>query len=359
MQSEKLIFRTDTYKYSHPSVYYEDVVNVYSYLESRGGYYGAIMFFGLQYYLKKYLEGVVVTMEDINEAEEFCKDHFGRDDVFDRAGWEEIVKVYGGKLPLHIKAVPEGMIIPTKNVLMTIVNTGGKKTRFLTNFVETLLLKIWYPITVGTQSHSIKEGIIARLVKSGDPSTIGFKCHDFGYRGVTTEEHAALGGAAHLISFLGTDTTAGILMLREYYGAKMAGFSIPATEHSIICSYGNEGELDACRAFLKRYPTGTIACVSDTRNIYNACENIWGGALREMVMARNGTLVVRPDSGDFYDVVPRILQILWDKFGGEVNAKGYKILDSHVRIIQGDGMNPESILKLHDVINNLGWSSDN
>lgn len=358
MKNQNLILMTDSYKASHAFVYNPNIINLTSYLESRGGRYDYTVFFGLQYYLIKYLQGSVITKEMIEEADTYFALHFGRTDVFNRKGWEYILEKYNGKLPIRIKAVKEGSIIPTHNILMNIESTDPN-CFWLVNYFETLLMKVWSPITVATQSREIKRSILKTLEKTGDPNGINFKCHDFGYRGVTSEETATLVAASHLISFMGTDTLAGITMLRDFYNEPMAGFSIPATEHSIICSFGKNFEVHACETFLNTYPTGLIACVSDTYNIYNACENIWGGVLRDKVLSRDGCLVVRPDSGDYLEVVPKVLEILWDKFGGTVNAKGYRVLDSHVRVIQGDGMEPNTIKALFEHINDLGWSSDN
>jgi nicotinamide phosphoribosyltransferase len=355
--SFNFLLMSDSYKVSHKNAYKKGLKKMQSYLESRGGKYGKTIFFGLQSYLR-ILAGKVVTKEAIDEAEAFWAQHFGRKDVFNRAAWEYILEKHDGKLPLIIRAVPEGTLIDYKNVLMTIENTD-EECAWLVNFTETILMKVWYTITIASQSYKIRQDILEQLVISGSPEGIAFKCHDFAYRGVSSEETAALGAAAHLISFMGTDTVAGIRLLQENYGAGMCGFSIPATEHSIICSFGREGEIEACENFLSEYTEGLIACVSDTYNIYNCCENIWGGVLREKVLARKGTLVIRPDSGDFFEVIPKVLDILWSKFGGTTNAKGYRVLDDHVRVIQGDGMNPETITQLFKHIVALGWSADN
>jgi nicotinamide phosphoribosyltransferase len=353
------ILRTDSYKLSHDPAYKKGIKNVYSYLESRGGKYPYVVFFGLQYYLKRYLEGRIITKGMIDEAEQICLKHFGRPDVFNRKGWETILNVHGGKLPIRIKAVPEGMIVPNSNILMDIEVTDEENDlKWLTNSIETLLMKVWYPITVATQSREIRRSILKTLEKTGTPASIDFKCHDFGYRGVTCEEQAELGAASHLLSFMGTDTLAGITMLQYYYGADMPGFSIPATEHSIMCSFGRNHEIEACENFLDTYPKGMIACVSDTYNIFDCCEYIWGKALKDKILSRDGVLVIRPDSGDFFDVIPRVLDILWKQFGG-YEIKGYKVLNNHIRVIQGDGMNPETINDLYSHINRIGWSSDN
>ena len=352
-----ILMATDSYKISHAACYCPKLEILLSYLESRGGRFPETLFFGLQYYLKM-IEGVQVTTEKIDEAQKFWEEHFGRKDVFNRAAWEYIRDNCGGKLPIRIKAVKEGALVPTGNVLVTVENTD-KNCYWLTNFIETLLVKIWYPISIASQSNNIKKDILKYLEKSGTPESISFRAHDFGYRGTSCEEQAAIGAASHLLSFMGTDTVAGITMLQENYSAGMCGFSIPATEHSIICSFGRDNEVEACRNYLKQYPTGLIACVSDTYDIYNCCENIWGGVLKDEVMKRDGKLVIRPDSGDFFEVIPKVLDILWNKFGGTVNSKGYRVLDPHIGVIQGDGMEQSTINALYNHIVELGWSADN
>jgi nicotinamide phosphoribosyltransferase len=354
-----ILLLTDSYKVSHKNGYVKGLKRIQSYLESRGGKYGKTLFFGLQYFLKRYLQGKVITKAKIDEAEAFWNAHFGRTDVFPRQAWIDLWAKHDGYLPVRICAVPEGTIIPYQNVLLTIENTDDEFP-WLVNYLETLIMKVWYPITIASQSYHIRQDILGALNKSGSPEAISFKCHDFGYRGVSSEETAAIGAAAHMISFMGTDTVAGITLLNQYYGAdEMCGFSIPATEHSIMCSFGRENEVAACDNWLNQYPTGLIACVSDTYDIFNACRNIWGGTLKDKVLKRDGTLVIRPDSGDFFKVVPEILQILWEQFGGNQNTKGFKVLDPHVRVIQGDGMNPDTIKQLFDHIVELGWSADN
>jgi nicotinamide phosphoribosyltransferase len=212
---------TDSYKVSHYKQYPPGTQKVYSYFESRSGsVYPQTVFFGLQYFLENYLNGQVVTQEKIDEADDLFNLHFGNR-VFNRAGWEQILLKHGGRLPVVIKAAPEGTVVPESNVLMTIENTDPD-AYWLTNYLETLLVQVWYPCTVATQSRSMKKLILAYLQWNGDPSLIPFKLHDFGFRGVTCPEQAALGGAAHLISFLGTDTVAGLILAQKFSGEKIA-----------------------------------------------------------------------------------------------------------------------------------------
>jgi len=176
------------------------------------------------------------------------------------------------------------------------------------------------------------------LEDTGDPTLIDFKLHDFGYRGVSCDEQAGIGGMAHLTSFMGTDTVKGIITAQQYYNAQMCGFSIPASEHSTMTSWGKDHELDAFRNMLDQHPTGLVACVSDSFDIYHACEQYWGTDLKDQILGRDGTLVVRPDSGDPIEVTEKVFEILWKQFGGTTNEKGYRVLDPHIRMIQGDGI---------------------
>jgi len=353
------LLRTDSYKFTHWKQYPPQTTAIYSYLESRGGMFPATVFFGLQYYLRTYLEGPVFARSDIRQADEFCRQHFGRD-LFNREGWTRLLEKHRGTLPVRIKAVPEGTVVPTLNLLGTIENTDPEFP-WLTNYLETLLMKVWYPTTVATLSREIKKIIKGFLERTGDPALLPFKLHDFGYRGVSSEETAAIGAAAHLVNFMGTDTVAGILMLQQHYHAKaMPGFSIPASEHSTITAWGKEHEAEAYCNMLNAYPEGLVACVSDSYNIYNACEKLWGELLKPDVVHRKGTLVIRPDSGDPINVLTKVFEILGEKFGYETNAKGYRVLPPYVRVIQGDGVNMFTIQNmLYQLAKFHGWSADN
>lgn len=349
---------TDSYKVSHYKQYPPGTKRVYSYFESRSGStYPATVFFGLQYWLKQYLTGTVVTQQKIDDAEELFNQHFGGQ-VFNRAGWESILHRHGGRLPIEIKAAPEGTVVGESNVLMTVENTDDD-AYWLTNYLETLLVQVWYPSTVATQSRAMKSLILGYLQETGDPALIDFKLHDFGFRGVTCPEQAAVGAASHLLNFKGTDTVAGLVMLRQFYHEPMAGFSIPAAEHSTITSWGREHEVDACRNMLTQYPTGLVATVSDSYDIFNCCENIWGGVLKDQILARDGVLVIRPDSGDPPPVVVKVLNILGERFGATTNAKGFKVLHPKVRVIQGDGIDFAMIGRILTTMKDAGWSADN
>jgi nicotinamide phosphoribosyltransferase len=355
---ENICWLTDSYKVSHYKQYPPGTQRVYSYFESRrGSTYPETVFFGLQYFLQRYLAGAVVTQAKIYAAAELFRLHFGNR-VFHRTGWETILHRHAGRLPVVVHAAPEGTVVPESNVLMTIENTDPD-AYWLTNWLETLLVQVWYASTVATQSRAMKKVLLGNLERTGDPALIDFKLHDFGFRGVTCPEQAALGGAAHLVNFQGTDTVPGLLLARKFYGAEMPGFSIPAAEHSTITSWGEQHEVDAMRNMLTQYPSGLVACVSDSFDIFRACRDYWGGVLKDEVLARDGTLVVRPDSGDPPAIVTQVLQLLWQQFGGSTNAKGYKVLHPKVRVIQGDGIDFAMLEKILAAIATAGFSADN
>lgn len=353
-----LVLLTDSYKVGHFRQYPKDTKTVYSYFESRGGMFPETVFFGLQYYLDRYLS-MTVTQEMIEEAASYYNPHFGNEALFNRAGWEHIVKAHGGRLPVRIKAVPEGTVVPNSNVLMTIENTDPK-CFWLTNYLETLLVQVWYGTTVATHSREMKKLIARFLSKTGDPGLIDFKLHDFGFRGVSSVESAAVGGCAHLVNFMGTDTVAALVMAREHYGCDIAGFSIPASEHSTITAYEQHGEVEAFANMIEQYGDNPLyACVSDSYDIYRACRDLWGTQLRDKVLSAKGTLVIRPDSGIPHEVVVKVLQILGEKFGYSLNDKGFKVLNPKVRVIQGDGIDYEETRKILTEMERDGWSADN
>jgi nicotinamide phosphoribosyltransferase len=361
---KSLILKSDSYKFTHNPQYPKGTTKVISYLESRGGIFDNTVFYGLQFLLKKHFEGVVVTRQDVDKAKKIIDNHIGPN-IFNYEGWLRIVNVHGGKIPIRIKAVPEGTVLKTSNVLMTVENTD-EELPWITNFCESILLQLWYPITVSTLSREIKKNIIKYLKKTTSYSKeeiqnlCKFSLNDFGYRGASSDESAAIGGSAHIVNFSGSDNISAIDLITTYYNTdEMLAFSIPASEHSTITSWGEENEVKAYENMLDAYPTGIRACVSDSYNILNACENLWGGELRDKVLNLNGRLVIRPDSGDPVQTLKRVFNILWNKFGGRTNSKGFKVLDDHIRVIQGDGVNYESIIEILDMMVEEGFSAEN
>ncbi len=352
------ILLTDSYKVSHWKMTPPGMTHMESFFESRGGAFPDTLFHGLQYSLKEYLTGEVVFPEHVIEAREFFADHFHSRDVFNEAGWNHIVNVRKGRLPLRIRAVQEGTILPVHNVLFTVANTDPMLS-WLPNYFEPIFCHTWYPTGVGGVSGEMVEAFRQALEETGDPNLILWRVHDFGLRGSTSIESAMIGGGAHLINSRGTDTIPALTYLRDYYHEPMAGDSIPAAEHATIIAWGRDREIDAYRHILRAYPTGPLAIVSDSYDIYHACREIWGKALKDDVLARDGVLVVRPDSGYPPKVVVDVLEILGAAYGWTVNAKGYRVLHPKIRVIQGDGIDIAMLRLLLAAIKEHGWSADN
>ncbi|MBU6246647.1 MAG: nicotinate phosphoribosyltransferase, partial [Xanthomonadaceae bacterium] len=321
-----LLLNTDSYKASHWLQYPPGTDQTFFYVESRGGEYDKTVFFGLQAILKEYLSAPV-THADVDEARGFFAAH---GEPFNEAGWRRIVDVHGGRLPLRIRAVPEGSVVPTHQALVTLESTDPDAF-WLPSYLETLLLRLWYPVTVATVSWHVKQTLRTYLEKTSDApdEQLPFKLHDFGARGVSSAESAALGGMAHLVNFQGSDTVSGVLAAKRYYGAPMAGFSIPAAEHSTITSWGRDREVDAFRNMLTQFgkPGALLAVVSDSYDIYRAIDEHWGKTLKDEVIRSGATVVIRPDSGDPVEVVHECLVRLDAAFGSTVNSKGYKVLN--------------------------------
>ncbi len=352
-----LILDTDSYKASHFLQYPPGTDYMFSYIESRGGQYEKTVFFGLQYLLKEYLSKPI-TQDNVDEAASFFKLH-GL--PFPREQWEYIVNTYSGYLPIKIKAVAEGSIIPTGNILVS-VESLDPKVFWVVGWLETLLLRIWYPVTVATRSYHVRELINKYLIETADnpEEEIWFKLHDFGSRGVSSAESAGIGGMSHLVNFKGSDTVKGVYFANKYYNHDMSAVSIPSAEHSGIISWGRDNEVDAYKNMLTKFAKkdSFVAIVSDSYDIYNAISNLWGVELRQQIIDSGALVVLRPDSGVPHEVVLRCLDLLSSRFGYTMNSKGYKVFNN-VRIMQGDGINEQSIQKIIDTITRYKYSITN
>lgn len=336
------ILRTDSYKLSHFEQYPEGLTDTEHHIESRGGRYKDTLFFGPQMYTKSHLS-TPVTHDDVSEAVDFA---FAHGEPFPEAAWRHVVDMHGGHYPVRIFAVPEGTIVPTRNILVRTENTDPK-IPWMAGWLEPSLLRgVWYPTTVATKSLAFKRVIWKYLKETSDDplSELPFKLQDFGARGVSSGESAGIGGCAHLVNFKGSDTIEGILYAREYYGEHMAGFSIPAAEHSTMTIRGRAGEMEQMKNMIRRFgkPGALFACVSDSYDIYKAVEDYWCGELFELLDNSGSTCVIRPDSGEAPTVNLRLAEIIARKVGTRTNMKGYEVFPKCLRLIQGDGNNDET-----------------
>ena len=314
-------------------------------MSSRGGEYDKMVFHGLVYYLKKYLSETF-TWSEIKDAQNLAKTH---GIPFNYEGWEYVWKTYKGKLPIVIKAIPEGSIFKPHEVILTIENTDPK-CAWLTSYLETLILKIWYPITIATKSYHVKQMLKGYWDKTSDnPDGVDFAYHNFGDRGSSSVESAAIGGVAHLTQFKGTDNFNCLDLSNDYYDGKYQGFSICATEHSTVTSWGKENEFEMIENYLETYKDQSIiACVLDSYDIYEAVDFVTSGRMKKKIESKDYPIfVIRPDSGEPIEVISKILDILRkNEISFTVNSKGYKILNKY-RIIWGDGITPSQI---HDIL---------
>lgn len=350
-----LICRIDSYKFSHPFAYPDGIKGMSSYGEARVKGSEVIVPFGMQMLVKRYLSQSI-TMADIDAAEAFSEAHFGRK-LFARAAWEKVVNVYAGKLPLIIRAVPEGTVMrggqPIYNVTVLDEDLFWMSAGF-----ETMIQRgIWYPTTIATMDRSIKQEIARFYRQTGaDMGMLPFALHDFGGRGVTSGETAEIGGAAHLVSFMGSDTVEGILAANFYYNEPMAAFSVFATEHSIECSFG--GGTEDAKAYLrhqlrvaKELGVAIISIVLDGYDVFREAELLCT-EFKDDIVASGVKVVFRPDSGDMMDVVPRILKLQEAAFGTTLTEQGYKKINN-VGIIQGDGVDHLAIKQLLSKVTNV------
>lgn len=359
---------TDSYKFSHYLLYPDDMTSMFSYMESRGGEFSTATLFGLQIVLHKYLSKPI-NQANVDSMAAFAQAH---GEPFNRPGFDRIA-ASGGKLPVRIRALPEGLAVPVSTPMLTIESTDSA-CPWIVNWLETQLCRVWYPSTVCTTSGANKAIWKKYLDLSSDnpEQEIGFKHHDFGARGVTSREQAELGGAAHLVHFFGSDTIAGIMAANHYYDCPMAGFSIPATEHSTMTIFGKGGEKAALLKWIQKtlvertVPEGLpklTACVGDSYDIFNFARMICSKEVRTLLESSGGTLVLRPDSGHPQQVWPELFGILESNLPyGSVkpNGKEFKVMPPYLRSIWGDGINRRTQPEiLEHVVAQQGWSATN
>jgi nicotinamide phosphoribosyltransferase len=330
------------------------MVSMFDYMESRGGRYPATVFFGLQYYLRTYLSKPIEQWE-IEEAYNYAINHGV---PFDLEGWNYIVDKLNGYLPIEIKAVQEGTLVPTGHVLMTIESTDAN-VPWIAGWLETLLTKIWYPTTIATKAYYTKQ----MLQKHGSVEWASFAYHNFGDRGSSSVESAAIGGVAHMTSFMGTDNFNSLKLAHDYYEAEIAGFSVYATEHSSTTSHGKDSEEAFVLEQLRQNPIRPImSFVADSYDVYkftDFCSHP-NSEIRKLIESRpNQTFVLRPDSGDPFKVVERMLLILLDNEVAKTFDSNNRILFTDYRILWGDGITPEIIDNILTMVTNLGYAAEN
>lgn len=366
MIENNICLLTDSYKVTHHYFYPKGTEKIYSYLESRvGAEFNKTIFYGLQYIIKKYLEGKVVTQEKIDEADNLIANHIGPD-IFNRDGWQYILDEHDGYLPIEIKAVAEGTPVDVGNALMTVENTDDK-SYWLPNYLEPLLLQVWYPSTVATLSAEVRKLCNFYLEVTGSlKDNLDFMLHDFGYRGATSTESSMLSGSAHLLSFSGTDTIAALTIPESYYNdSNLYGFSVQATEHSVMTSLGPEGEISQILNVIDNAKDGVLSLVIDSYNYRNFLEEAGksGTELNEAILnfldGEDNKVVFRPDSGEPVSTTIDCLNLLSEGFGSHLTDKGYKVFDLNIGLLWGDGLNYQKIRDILFAMKSAGWAAQN
>lgn len=366
MIENNICLLTDSYKVTHHYLYPKGTEKIYSYLESRtGAEFNKTIFYGLQYIIKKYLEGNIVNEEKVLEADELIKDYIGPN-IFNFEDWMYIVDKYDGKLPIEIKAVPEGTPVNVGNVLMTVENTD-KHLYWLPNYLESLLLQVWYPSTVATLSAEVKKLCDFYLnVTGSSKNNLNFMLHDFGYRGACSTEASKLGGSAHLLNFSGTDTIPSLLIPKNYYNCEeVQGFSVQATEHSVMTALGPKGEMEQAMNVVKSARNGILSIVIDSYDyknfLINACFK--GYELNKEIRnflnkSDDNKIVFRPDSGNPVSTTLDCLEIIEEGFGTYKNEKGYKLFNDNLGLLWGDGLDYHKIRDILFAIKNENWAAE-
>lgn len=354
-----MLLDTDAYKLTHHLQYPKGLTKLYSYAEARpGSRFNTVSWFGLQMIIADHLLGKV-TNEMIDEAEEFSFLTFGNHNFFNREVWERVRDL--GYLPINIMELPEGIEVPISTPLLTLESTEPWFATTL-NALESVLMQVWYPTTISTNSMYIKKALLPLFEKSGSVAGLDLAVNDFGLRGASSLQSAQRGGAAHLLHFRGSDNLAADKVIADVYGLKGRALSVWATEHSVATSYGpDRGEIDYVNSQLDRAgDNDIISIVIDSYDSINFVRNVIGSKeIKNRIIRRSGRIVLRPDSGEPQEIDLQVLDILADIFGTDVNDKGYKVINHNVGIIQGDGMNRQTIIELYRHILHQGWSADN
>lgn len=339
-----------------------------------------VVFFGLQYFIKKYVIEDFKTNFFNQPKEEVYRQYSRRINNYlgdNKVGIEHIEALHDlGYLPMVIKALPEGVEVPIRVPMLTMYNT---KPEFfwLTNYFETLLsTTLWMPCnsaTIAKQYRSILDTYAKET--SSIPEFVDWQGHDFSMRGMAGLEAAVLSASGHLLNFSGTDTIPSIDFLEKYYNANsdvnLIGGSVAATEHSVMCMGTNSGEQETFKRLITEvYPSGIVSIVSDTWDLWKVLTEYLPN-LKKEVLAREGKVVIRPDSGDPVNIIcgnvngktleekKGVIELLWEIFGGTVNSKGYKELDSHIGAIYGDSITLQRAKDICQRLKEKGFASTN
>lgn len=380
---------TDGYKTGHHQQYPKGTTLVYSNFTPRSNKYAPkgcdqVVSFGQQMIMKQIHEAFQNEFfskpkdEVCGEMKRELSLYLGTD--YDVSHFEALHDL--GYLPIHVKAIEEGTLVPIKVPVLTIYNTHPD-FYWVTNYLETIISNLlWKPMTSATIAHTYRK-VLTKWQEKTDAERgwfIDWQGHDFSMRGMDSVEATISSGLGHLTSFSGTDSLPAIHGARKYYGEDgFVGGSVNATEHSVMCAGGADDEIGTFRRLIETYPTGILSIVSDTWDLWKVCTK-HVVTLKEQILARDGKLVIRPDSGDPVDILcgngkevdayndvdgrehcesKGVIELLWDVFGGTVNEQGYKVLDSHIGAIYGDSITIDRADEICKRLEAKGFASTN
>lgn len=432
------IAQSDFYKVGHKPMYPQNMTKLYSNFtprKSRINGINEVVVFGIQYFVKEYLikqwnenffgyphRDVATKKRVLDRYSRLINNTLGT--AVELSHIEELWDL--GYLPIEIKALPEGKMYPIGVPMFTITNTHPN-FGWLVNFLETIVsCTIWQSSTSATIAHQYRKLLNKyALETTGSTEGVQWQGHDFSMRGMSSLETACMSGAGHLLSFTGTDTIPAIEWLEKYYNAdvekELVGASVPATEHSVMCAGTKDDEIGTFKSLLDKFPTGILSVVSDTWDLWKVCTE-YLPQLKEQILARDGKLVIRPDSGDPVDIIcgrsiieesqiedtfykhyykttnlfvvkdkqgklrdfdiweypegglrdwsldkkewsisqqKGVIELLWDVFGGTINEQGYKVLDPHIGAIYGDSITLDRAEQICERLKAKGFASTN
>ncbi len=375
----------DGYKFDHRRQYAPGTNRVYSNWtprESRVPGIDHVVFFGLQYFLDRYLDASAGEFDRFfsADADDVCEKYTRRVNGYlgpNAIGSDHIRALHSlGYMPLEFRALPEGTRVPLRVPMLTVENTSPQFF-WLVNYFETLMSNVlWLPCTSATTAATVRAVLDKAALDTGSPAEfVQWQGHDFSFRGMPGPEAAALSGAGHLLSFTGTDTLPALDLVEQHYGPLPAdyllGASVAATEHSVMCAGGELSELETFERLLALYPGGIVSVVSDTWDLWNVLTRILP-VIKDRVMAREGKLVIRPDSGDPADIVcgdPNapsgspasrgVIELLWEVFGGTTTDTGHRLLDQHIGCIYGDSITIDRARNICERLAAKGFASAN
>ncbi|MCO6174648.1 nicotinate phosphoribosyltransferase [Flavobacterium sp. NRK F10] len=377
------ILLTDGYKVDHRRQYPMGTSLVYSNWtprKSRIQNVDEVVFFGLQYFIKKYILEDFQTHFFSKPKEEVTQKYARRINNYlgeNQVGVKHIEALHDlGYIPMVFKALPEGATVPVRIPMFTMYNTLPDFF-WLTNYFETLLSAVvWLPCNSATIAKQYRK-VLDKYAEetSSAPEFVDWQAHDFSMRGMAGIEAAVSSAAGHLLSFTGTDTIPAIEFLEEYYNAdsdeELIGGSVAATEHSVMCMGTTEGEYDTFKRLIcEVYPKGIVSIVSDTWNLWKVLTD-YLPRLKDEIVNREGKVVIRPDSGDPVHILcgnpngktdeerKGVVALLWEIFGGTVNEKGYKELIPQIGAIYGDSITIDRATQICEMLKEKGYASTN